>query len=487
MTISDEIDRPAKESEGRISEFVAVWSLLAGIALCPWVSTAALSREGQFAPPTTALLWLLCGGAFAVSFCALLAFLRAKQARGESAARALRLFAVHLTASFGILLAGLIVADVAVGRIRPLPAAGHLDVPKAQIYGWAFAPHQPIVIADPDTGDVYHEQSNSEGWRDVEHRSEKSRARLLVLGDSQVFGVGLPFDQTIGHHLQGLLGERWEVIAIALSGWGTDQQFLFLENEGWTYEPDLVVLLFTAGNDVMNNMYDRAFFGTARKPAFRLVGDRLELQPLPRSHPSVLRRLFGHSAICRHLRFWQETRPFKHDVHQLRYARMPGESPWLPVSNTLAEDMENDYSHASVLGESWSHPLTQGWHLTLRLIEEIDQGCRSHDAAFVLYAYGQPPPPVPRVKWTNRGKTYWLDPDKPFRLLREFCEDKAIAYLDEPLDFRKGYATGELRFRDQGHLNALGSRRTAENIAHWLAQHDMLSDSQAGETATPQE
>jgi len=465
---------PQEKPKNQWAEPAAVWSLIAAVLLCPWVSGPALSDYGRFLPRTRALLWLVSAASLLAGTFCFFVFLESEKRRGLGSADVLRRFGTHTLLTVAVLAASLGAADFLLARLSPLPAAAHLDVPKAQIYGWAFAPNQPIVIINPDTGEVYREKVNSRGWRDVEHPSEKSRPRLLLVGDSQVFGVGVPLEKTIGRQLQRLLDDRCEVVSAGLSGWGTDQELLFLENEGWTYRPDVVVVLFTATNDVMNNMYDRAFFGTARKPVFTLSGDRLVLHPLPRSKPSALRRFFGHSSICRHIRLWLATRRINRDALKIRYARIAGESPLLPADNLLPEDMENDYSHMSVFGEKWSSRLSEGWRLTLRLIEEMDRQARAHGAVFVLYPWGQPPPKPPPVEWENRGKTYRLDLEKPFRLLRRFCRSKGILYLEEPMEFRAAMLSGRLQFKTDRHLNAEGSRRVAEIIARFVVEKGLV-------------
>jgi len=457
---------------GRTVEFVAVWSLAAALVLCPWVSAAALSDNGEFAQRTAGWLWRACLGALFVGTVAFAAFLERKIGKGKSVRQVIGAFAIDLAVTLTLLIVSFIAADAALARVKPLPVAAHLDVPNAQLYGWAFAPFQTILFGNPDTGEIIRERANSAGWRDVEHALWKSRPRLLLLGDSQVFGSGVPFDQTIGRHLQRLLGDRCEVIAIGIGGWGTDQELLFLENEGWTYHPDIVVLMFTMGNDVLNNMYDHALFGTGRKPTFRLEGENLELESLPESRPSALRRLFGHSMICRYFRFRQQVRRFNLEAPLPSQVQTPiAGSPFISYDPSL-EDMAHDYSHHSIFGETWSARLAQAWRLTLRLIQEMDRRCRSHNAALILYPYGQPWTPSPVLAWFNRGKTYRLDFEKPFRLLREFCEREGIAYLEEPPEFRLANVQGLLRFRSEGHLNAEGSRRAAENIARWVEEND---------------
>ncbi len=108
---------------------------------------------------------------------------------------------------------------------------------------------------------------NSRGLRDREHSPQKPAnvMRILVLGDSFAWGYGVADDEVFAHVLEQDLGERaagmphadksasWEVINTGVSGWGTDQQLLYLEQEGFSYQPDVVVLAFFVFNDPANN------------------------------------------------------------------------------------------------------------------------------------------------------------------------------------------------------------------------------------------
>ena len=49
-------------------------------------------------------------------------------------------------------------------------------------------------------------------------------------------------------------GRRVEVINFGVSGYGTVQELMTLRHYVWDYDPDVVVLAFTTGNDVRNNL-----------------------------------------------------------------------------------------------------------------------------------------------------------------------------------------------------------------------------------------
>lgn len=100
---------------------------------------------------------------------------------------------------------------------------------------------------------------NSHGFRGPECTVEKPPGvhRILVLGDSYAWGYGVGDSEVFSAVLERKLGATdegpWEVLNTAVSGWGTDQQYLYLKTEGVNFEPDIVVLAFFPVNDIDNN------------------------------------------------------------------------------------------------------------------------------------------------------------------------------------------------------------------------------------------
>ena len=112
---------------------------------------------------------------------------------------------------------------------------------------------------------------NSEGLRDREHTKAKppNTLRVAVLGDSFTEAIHVPVEQTFWSKLERKLGncdavkgrKNVEVLNFGVQGYGTAQQLIMLRKKVWDYNPDIVVLAFFIGNDVINNSpkleYDR--------------------------------------------------------------------------------------------------------------------------------------------------------------------------------------------------------------------------------------
>src|SRR5262245_22026425 len=166
----------------------------------------------------------------------------------------------------------LVVAELVLRFVFPIRVVtiGLQDAPKADRYGWALKPHQLIRILDHDTGAVYTDYANSEGWRDRERTIERrpNTLRILVIGDSVTYGAIVAQADTYTAILERKLqakGVGAEVINISYGGWGTDQELEALTLEGVSYKPDLVILQFCT-----NDPFDVGYFASNDENTRRL-------------------------------------------------------------------------------------------------------------------------------------------------------------------------------------------------------------------------
>ncbi len=138
------------------------------------------------------------------------------------------------------------------------PVIGWSDSAQGVLYGWGFDGGELVAVRNGDLGSLHLSRTNSRGWRDREHDVDKPPGvfRVLLLGDSNVFGFVSAAEETIGRQLERRLrasGWNAEVISLGYSGWGTDQEVEALAREGMSYRPDEVIIHF-AGNDLADNL-----------------------------------------------------------------------------------------------------------------------------------------------------------------------------------------------------------------------------------------
>lgn len=93
----------------------------------------------------------------------------------------------------------------------------------------------------------YAFHTNSHGLRspEIDHARTPAR-RILCLGDSFTFGIGVADDQTwpaqLGKALNTPTGNRLEVLNAGVMGWGLAEYLVWLQLEGCRYHPDLIVV-----------------------------------------------------------------------------------------------------------------------------------------------------------------------------------------------------------------------------------------------------
>ena len=94
-----------------------------------------------------------------------------------------------------------------------------------------------------------------------------------MLGDSYVWGVGVSQEELFT--TAEVHGTNEELINCGVSGYGTDQEYLFYLLRGQKFDVDQVVVAFTLYNDVENNLAPKQY--SYLKPYFTLNGDQLVL------------------------------------------------------------------------------------------------------------------------------------------------------------------------------------------------------------------
>jgi hypothetical protein len=143
----------------------------------------------------------------------------------------------------------------------------------SETYGWVPRHGISAVV------DGKRVSFNASGYRGRELPLPRrgDTTRVVVLGDSVAFGLGVSDDETFTHRLNAR-DNGIEAGNFAVQGYGPDQELLVLMHQGLVAEPDVVVLAFCLANDFADAVLPVSLYdGRSRKPRFLLVGDRLVL------------------------------------------------------------------------------------------------------------------------------------------------------------------------------------------------------------------
>ncbi len=188
---------------------------------------------------------------------------------------------------------GLVVAEGVVRLARAAPPAeppGWFWKVPDPLTGWSLLPNSQGRNYNPLYEYDVHFAVNSRGLRAPESLTyEKAEGvyRILVLGDSFIEAAQVELEESLPQQLARLIqaetGLRVEAINAGVGGWGTDQQLLWLREEGYKYRPDLVLLAFFPRNDFLNNSepLESGNRGAIIKPFFTLEEGELRLKYFP--------------------------------------------------------------------------------------------------------------------------------------------------------------------------------------------------------------
>jgi hypothetical protein len=104
---------------------------------------------------------------------------------------------------------------------------------------------------------------NKNGLRDIDYDYEKKKniSRVLVLGDSFVWGYGVNQNEVFTEIIERKL-KNIEIINAGVPGYSTDQELIWFQDEGLKYKPDLTILVISP-----NDFDDIVAFNTY-KPRF---------------------------------------------------------------------------------------------------------------------------------------------------------------------------------------------------------------------------
>jgi hypothetical protein len=206
--------------------------------------------------------------------------------------RHLLIFVVIAAAQFGLFEAGLRTW----GSSEAAPSFQGLFEPDPVI-GYRLKPHARTHFATSEfSADI---ATNGAGVRDDEEIGAKlpQERRIVLLGDSLVLSVQVPFHQTFGELLEQRLNSRpsafrYRVINAGVQGYGPVEEQLFFRAIAGTVQPDLVIPIVFVGNDAEEALSSREKLDETRATS-QIVADSLVTR---------VRRLVRRSMVLQILR-----------------------------------------------------------------------------------------------------------------------------------------------------------------------------------------
>lgn len=228
--------------------------------------------------------------------------------------------------------------------------------------------------------------------------------RLLLLGDSVIFGPGLQESEAAHHRWPSSLLPVPQVLNAGTLGYATPHQRAFLETFGETLQPDVVVLAYCL-ND-----------------------------PLPAGRPSLILEAERAIAWKQKLRSWL-------DRHSAFYLLLRG---------TLKLNWAN-YRYPAVVAPLYTQTR---WDPVAAELQGIQQWCAQRAIPFALVVFPYQDQLVP-----DR-----ISDDQPQRRLQAFADAHGVQLLD----LRSALTADDYLYYDPLHLNAQGMQKSMSRLAAFV-------------------
>lgn len=307
-------------------------------------------------------------------------------------------------------------------------------------------------------------------------------SRIVVLGDSTTEAFQVPFAATFTRLLEQQLnqeahGQRYEVLNLGVSGYGTGQNYLNLVHHGFRFEPKLVLLEFSVVTDVRDD--SQLLEGRHDKPYFRLDGDRLILQPF--AYPP---RYHALKSAIRALQLYQffGARLATHDWSR-RALILFG------LTEPLSPEMESEVRRGSagvfpsvftVYARQYSPAWKEAWDLTSTLLGRLQAETQARGVRLLVFGIPHSVEIMDpaRVEAKYPGFQVSHDVEHPHRMLAAAARRHGFRYVSLDPAFRAGLRRGfeidDLYLPCDGHLTPTAHRLVAEalfsELRPWLAR-----------------
>lgn len=289
--------------------------------------------------------------------------------------------------------------------------------------------------------------------------------RVLLLGDSFAEAIQVQQNEGIAERLEALLNvdspRPVEVINAGVAAYGTAQELLYFEQEGFKFQPDLVVLMFYVGNDLRNNSYrleleDRKL-KLALKPYFDVDKQgRLELIPGPPVAPRdpVLAAFRDHSLLF-------------NVIESSLYGSLSQETPREPIETVTPQHWPIRALFETDPDEEW----LRAWRISEVLLATMKQRAAERGAPLVIV--GVPDGrAMDEQGWRaevagrrlDQGR---LDIDAPTNRLGEVAARIGVPYVNLLPALRQAVAdgAGPVYYATDLHWNATGHSVAAQVVA----------------------
>lgn len=366
----------------------------------------------------------------------------------------------------------LVIAEGYLALFNPQIQAGSCQY--NEILGWEHKPNFDGIRVTKEFETLIKINSNKLRDKNYDYGKPDGIKRIVVLGDSFTEGAQVEENERFSEVLESRLLKNVQIINTGVSGYGNDQELLFLKNEGMKYNPDIVLVAFCIGNDVTDNMQNVTTWDPSQgRPVFILNDNELTLTnvPVPQKKENVTSFLRFKRYMARHFHSYSfiSTRiSMNHNL--LNFFKKIG------IAGAIRE---NPPRKPDLYSSTYTPKLHHGWNLTKAILKEIYVVAKENNSKTLIVLVPNKEQ-VYKENWDGIKRYYSLNDQnynlsKPNDVLVEFGKECDIPVLDILPEFREHAKNGEqLYFKIDGHWNVNGHKLAAELIYDKLIEEQLI-------------
>ena len=324
--------------------------------------------------------------------------------------------------------------------------------------------HYPNQVVDHEES-CYHARYRTNGFGMKGPEIRPGTAKIALLGDSFVEGLGNDNEATVDQVMQRELRDRYDVLNFGVSGgFTTVDELALYENFARHFDPRIVVLFFVNYNDLQENLQsDRRRLieqntRLLRPPSsFEEVVSSIRRQP-PRAAERPLR-----TGSCLHHLYRITERAVRLRMQGILHFRWDFRSE---LERVYLPDEDPDIARA--------------WEIVEAALRRLQESVREGGATLVVVDVADPyqlDPSWIRLSSAHTGKA--LDATWPNKRLGEICRRSGILFYDQYGDAKRyidehGLRFPYLSFSCDRHYDREGQELLGDSVVGFLRESHLV-------------
>jgi len=398
---------------------------------------------------------------------------------------------IRLIFIFVILIATYLIGELMVRAVAPQElynehAVNHPNYKKEVEYdndlGWSLVKnYNAYPYTKQGRREIVTITHNSKGFR-MNHEVDESKDVIVITGDSLAYGFWVDDKKVVSAKLNEMLGTKYEVINLAVGGYGTDQGFLRFIRDGLEYKPKVVIhTLFNNdfSNIVANYQYNvfKPLFKIAENGTLILTNVPVPVSPdMERSYPKVKehaykgfkRFMYGNSHL--------------YTLYKNKMPNLIG-----AIKGIFKKPEKIDYFTDYKDGELWviekeyTDITNYAVYLNSLILKSYDELAKRNNITFILAVIGDRISVDPEMQKATVARYYnidenFFDYEKIYNILDKFSKDNGIKIVNLYPVFKKEFNENKKDMYLEGdhHLNDYGHELFAKEVYNLMVKEGLV-------------